>query len=552
MKKTRSIINYSILSALTVVLSMPADAGVRVGNLTRSYAEGYQQVNAMREQYNQPVITATTESADTENNLPVRVANQELAEQVISGDTTAKVQMGQLEACSMIYPNGEFAWDKPTLGSGSGGASTCVAVVELRGYQMGQNGSDAVLARGNLAAGDSFKCNISSFPDASYTLEAGNVTFPHDDEPTREDVIAAMNQEQKQNAGLKIVAGAIIGGLGGNIAGKNDVGNDNLLGTDKGKIQGTAIGALSGAALMAGNAYAGKVGGDIILSTGVNAAAGSVIGNIAATGNSVLRIENCELEGRQTTCLWGVLVISKEISADNNIYFNIQDGETTFICDKNNQKCEEEELVSIVLEGYPDKSVEEAATEEYSKISIRYHLEKDDDQEPKMVTGTANAEDGIYVKVDSARIVDDKIEAIIPDVRDTAFGMTKDDWNNWKKSHSGAKVYRRSTTGQPYELDASLQENALNNFYPMMLDATDGGIIDLGNKARLKSTLTGAGVGGALGAFSAYQGAQSDIENRWVTAVREYKDSLGKFYCVTGNRYLGQYNDEVVIPNMQQ
>ena len=169
-----------------------------------------------------------------------------------------------------------------------------------------------------------------------------------------------------------------------------------------------------------------------------------------------------------------------------------------------------------------------------------------------MVTGKTGAEDGIYVKVDSARIVDDKIEAIIPDVRDTAFGMTKDDWNNWKKSHSGATVYRRSTTGQPYELDASLQENALNNFYPMMLDATDGGIIDLGNKARLKSTLTGAGVGGALGAFSAYQGAQSDIENRWVTAVREYKDSLGKFYCVTGNRYLGQYNDEVVIPNMQQ
>ena len=303
---------------------------------------------------------------------------------------------------------------------------------------------------------------------------------------------------------------------------------------------------------MAGNAYAGKVGGDIILSTGVNAAAGSVIGNIAATGNSVLRIENCELEGRQTTCLWGVLVTSKDIPEGSKIYFNIQDGETTVICNSDDINCKDEELVSIVLEGYPDKSVEEAATEEYSKISNFYHLEEKDGQEPKMVTGTANAEDGIYVKVDSARIVDDKIEAIIPDVRDTAFGMTKDDWNNWKKSHSGATVYRRSTTGQPYELDASLQENALNNFYPMMLDATDGGIIDLGNKARLKSTLTGAGVGGALGAFSAYQGAQSDIENRWVTAVREYKDSLGKFYCVTGNRYLGQYNDEVVIPNMQQ
>ena len=85
-----------------------------------------------------------------------------------------------------------------------------------------------------------------------------------------------------------------------------------------------------------------------------------------------------------------------------------------------------------------------------------------------------------------------------------------------------------------------------------MVDATDGGIIDLGNKARLKSTLVGAGAGGALGAFSGYQGAQDDIEKRWVAAVREYKDSLQKVYCVTGSRFLGYYNDQVVIPVMSE
>ena len=90
------------------------------------------------------------------------------------------------------------------------------------------------------------------------------------------------------------------------------------------------------------------------------------------------------------------------------------------------------------------------------------------------------------------------------------------------------------------------------NFDPNTVDAEDGGIIDLSNKARFKTTLTGAGVGGAMGAFSAYQGAQTDIQNRWVTAVREYNDSLQKIYCVTGDRFLGYYNDIVFIPVMSE
>ena len=106
---------------------------------------------------------------------------------------------------------------------------------------MGPGGKDVVLARANVAAGSGVKCNISDFPEADYTVDAQNVLFPADAEPTTEDVIKVLNEEQKQHAALKIAAGALVGGIGGNIAGKNDVGKDSLMGTDKGKMKGTLI-----------------------------------------------------------------------------------------------------------------------------------------------------------------------------------------------------------------------------------------------------------------------------------------------------------------------
>jgi len=87
------------------------------------------------------------------------------------------------------------------------------------------------------------------------------------------------------------------------------------------------------------------------------------------------------------------------------------------------------------------------------------------------------------------------------------------------------------------------------DFNPLRVDADDGSLIDFNNKARMKGTLTGAGVGAGLGALTGYQGAQNDVEQRWLSAVREYKDSLQKIYCATGKRFLGYYNDAVIIPN---
>lgn len=558
MKNGHSIIHYSLLAALVGFATVPADAGVRVGNLSRSYADAYNQVNAQRaqaqyatQQY-QTAANLTESTAETQ--LPIRVANATLAQQIARGDSSANVGVSNLEACANIYPTGEFAWDRPTLGVGAGGASTCVAVVEMRGYQMGANGEDLVLARANLASGDAVKCNISEFPEASYTVDAMNVVFPADNEPTMDDVIQVMNNEQKQNAGIKIATGVILGGLGGNMAGKNEVGNDSLLGGGKHKTQSTIVGALTGGALMAGNTYAGKVAGDVILSTGVNAAAGGVMGNMVASGDSVLRIEDCKIDGRETSCLWGMIVTNTPLESNQTAFFNISDGSTTVVCDSEMKNCQEKELVAIQLEGdaYAGKSIEEITEVQFEEIQanadFQYHFISDS-QGKRIEAGRGTG--GVYAKIASAGIPDREIAAMIPDVRDKAFGMKKSDWREWKRSHSNAKIYGRSTRGEAYDLPENTEYD-IEDFYPMMIDAEDGGIIDLGNKARLKSTLTGAGIGGALGGFVGYQGAQSDVENRWVTAVREYKDSLQKIYCTTGTRFLGYYNDTIIIPNMSE
>ena len=560
MKATRSILHYSLFAVILGVVSFDANSAIRVGNHSRSYAQAYQQVNEARmgpqpiyvnqPQPGQNTTTPTTNTVATQN-----------TDGTAAVDDVNVIRDARMERCSMIYPNGEFDWTQPTVGRGAGGADTCTAIVEMRGYQMGQDGSDVVLARAYLASGDAMICNISEFPSNSYTVDAESIVFPADAAPTMDDVVDVMNQEQKKNAGLKIAAGAIIGGLGGNMLGQNDRGNDSLLGTDTGKLQGTAIGAVLGSGLMAANAYTGKVAGDTILSAGVNATAGSVIGNMAATGGSVLRIEDCTIPdgadgaGRRTSCLWGVLATTTPLTTER-AFFNIDTNET-FVCDANMTNCKEEELASIRLAAYPDANIEDVTDEQFERIlansSYQYYVSSNNGV-ISMVPATQGGDNvdvgrGIYALVSSAGRIDRQMPAML-EMRDKAFGLTQADWREWRRNNrNGVTIYGRTTNGDAYALSDNTDTD-VQNFYPMMVDATDGSLIDFGNKARLKSTLIGAGVGGALGGFVGYQGAQNDVQNRWVTAVREYEDSLQKVYCATGNRFLGYYNDQIFIPNM--
>lgn len=535
-----NILHISLFVGLVSVLANSVSYGaVRIGNKTKN--DAYRQMVAA----NLAAAQANAATVAEETELPVRVANADLAKDIKSG--TAGISAEQLTTCAQIYPNGEFAWDKPTAGVGAGGGSTCVAVIELRGYQMGPGGSDAVLARANVAAGSNVKCNISEFPESSYTLDAQNVLFPADNEPTMTDVVRVMNQEQKQNAGLKIAAATLVGAIGGNIAGKNDVGKDSLMGTDKGKIQGTVIGALSGAAIGAGGAYAGKVGGDMIMSTGVNAAAGGVVGNIMATGDSVLRIEDCKrADGAASKCLWGYVVEGDSITEKDGAFYSV--GEDSVIsC--NGGTCKSENLISIKIMFNGEKRELNSLTQSErmtltngSGVTV-FHLVNQGNGKSEMKEGLSGP---IYVQIVDAVRSKNKKPALVWGIQDKFFGMKRSDWYKWKGEHANnAEIYARGVHG---EAEGERLNKSINDFEPMFVNAEDGGIIDLNNKARLKGTMIGAGVGGAAGAFTAYQGAQSDIDERWVAAVREYKDSLQKFYCATGTRFLSYYNDPVIIP----
>lgn len=579
MRNKKSAFYYSLMAALAYASGAYA-AGIRVGNLSRSNAQGYQQVNDMR--YNAIANTMAAQVAAEPAQpaeLPIHVANPDIAEQVRSANAESPVSMAQLERCSMIYPDGKFEWATPTAGRAAGGASTCTSVIEMRAFQAGPNGEDLVLARINLPAGESIRCNISDFPEHSYLEAAEKVEFPADHEPTMEDVIKVMDQEQKQDAGLKIVAGALIGGVGGNFVGKNEPGKTGMFGGGEHKTKSTIVGALGGAALMVGHTQTGKVAGDTILSAGVNATAGAVVGNMVASGDAVLRIEDCIVDGRKTTCLWGIAAKGTNFtgrgengtgdeSAGGVIkagFYNIHT-EDTYVCDiKKNETGENEtgkeeftnciprELISISLGCEGDKTLEILQKERFSGVCTdnRYELAIGEgaDMSKGRYMRKAMADsytDTTFIKIQSARVADKKEPAMIADVKDSAFGYKRTDWGEVKKNLSADKLYLRNNKNEGFRLEN--MEYELDDFHPIYRNAEDGNLIDFGNKARLKSTLTGAGVGGVMGAFSGYQGAKQDIDERWVTAVREYKDSLAKVYCATGTRFLSQYNDVATIP----
>ncbi len=560
----KSVLFYSFLATLVPSVAM---SGIRVGNLSRNNAAAYQQVNDLRYGANTPQQVAAAN-----NPIPVDATATQPADTVPDN----------MQRCTMIYPDGEFAWARPTLGRGVGGAATCTAVVEMRAIGAGVNGSDLVVARANLAAGDSIRCNISDFPQSTHSALNVEITVPADAEPTIDDVIKIMNAEQKQNAGFKIAAGAILGGLGGNIAGRPEPGSDGILGGGKAKTQSTIIGALGGAALMAGNAYAGKVAGDTILSTGVNAAAGAVVGNIVATGDSVLRIEACTVDGHDTKCLWGY--VEEHGNLDGTPYISAKNPSDFKVCKTDasgKESCDYKELniTNATIAGYTDtvqgkdsngnpitqqvwsqanRSTGKAMDIEtiFAQDQFANATEKFCYKDNKMESYSSNCDD-VWIKLGgTVNVINSRTPAMVVNVEDKAMGWKKDDWGQFKTRYVSREVVGRTGRGVASNLGNDTEKRFLGdadmNFSPVYQDAEDGAMIDLSNKARMKGTLTGAGVGGGMGAFAGYQGAQKDIEDRWVTAVREYKDSLQKIYCATGNRFLSHYNDTVIIPNMNE
>ncbi|MBP5707877.1 MAG: hypothetical protein J6W79_02675, partial [Alphaproteobacteria bacterium] len=210
-------------------------------------------------------------------------------------------------------------------------------------------------------------------------------------------------------------------------------------------------------------------------------------------------------------------------------------------------------LVSISVKGAGEnKTLEMMERKDLDalKNADAFHIEENPDGSREMKPGERGESSHDYALIESARLDSGRRQpAMIVGFTDSTFGKKSKDWYEWKDRNKKHPIYYRNGNGSAGEQFTNVD---MNNFYTMYIDADSRAIVDLGNKARLKSTVIGAGAGGALGAFTAYEGAQSDIDDRWVSAVREYKDSLQKFYCVTGDRFLSYYNDVLIIPEMKE
>lgn len=556
---------YSMLVALGLIPCV-GNAAIRIGNANRVNAYGYQQVmanaNASTAMSTQTMGTDTTNAVGVAE-LPIKVSDKNLASKIQSGENDSGVTMDHLERCAMIYPNGEFEWARPRVGLDAGSGATCTAVIEIRAIGAGPNGADAVLARTNLAAGDSVKCNISAFPEASWLPAAGEVEFPADAQPTVEDVIAVMNEEQKQNAAVKLIGGAILGGLGGNITGASEPGSDSIIGGGRDKIINTVVGAVGGTAIAAGGTYGGKVAGDMIMSAGVNAAAGAVVGNVMSNSDTrLLRIENCKVDNVDQQCLWGNLLETNSTDSGDEMYVSSADITDFKICktnETNKKTCSNADLTNVKISSYAGKTnvadnkpfeLSDMLQDKWSALTSneKYCY---NDGEMKPMTGACDDNKPFWVNIQSANKVSKRIPVMLVGVSDSAFGHKSSDWAKLQLEYANLKIVSRAGRGEAVGAsDHGTLSGKLGNFEPMYIDSADGGIIDMNNKARLADTLTGAGVGAGAGAFTAYQGAQNEIEERWVAEVHAYKNSLQKVYCATGTRFLSFYNDQVAIPDM--
>lgn len=554
---------------LACATAMPVDAAVKTKNSNRSYASGYQQVNAMRyqqEYMNTTASYATTASATA--NLPVAVDDQNLANAILNNEST--VNVSELEACSMIYPNGVFKWAIPESGVRKNPTSQCVAVVNL----IDAN-TNAVLATTTLAAGDTMKCNVDSFPVSGMIadLRFGKIEVPADAMPTEEDVIAVMNEEQKQNAGLKIAAGAIIAGVAGNLLAPKEAGAKQgkiPLGTGATQLRDTAIAAAAGASIMAASTYSGKVAGDTIKSTAVNAASGMLVGNMLAGtngGDSIVATTKCTIGNSKAEydCIIGnIEQISDETNwqENNKVYLTSGENAPILECDNGFKNCSHKtglRLLDIKVEADNNTSflLKDVLKNESDKRrrTVKYTEKKDDvnnnTESKEFEKYTSGSADKFYFKiVDGIKTTGKKTRAYAVFVNGAlpkkAFGLQNDDIDFTK-----ANFYYRNSDGTVGEKIADGNDST-NRFTASSRDAEDGGLIDLSNEARAKGTIVGTAAGGALGGFAGYQGAKDEITERLLAAQREYEDSLTNFVCMTGARYLAPYNGYAEIPDFKK
>ena len=203
-------------------------------------------------------------------------------------------------------------------------------------------------------------------------------------------------------------------------------------------------------------------------------------------------------------------------------------------------------LVNVMVDGY-DKLFIDAKSTDYAKMSKYIKKEESDSVTFSLDNNADENSSDLYFLVTYANISKSDRIAYAVFASPLPVNMSKITWADLQQRNP--TFYGRNSDGS-VSSTAYVMEEGKYSFEPMYKGAEDGGLVDMSNQARTKGTLIGTAVGGGMGGFTGYQGAKQEVAERWTEAVRVYKDSLSNFYCATGNRYLGKYNDPIEIPDI--
>ncbi|MDR0319512.1 MAG: hypothetical protein LBH81_02115 [Rickettsiales bacterium] len=467
--------------------------------------------------------------------LPVRVGNRNLEMMIRNGDTSAGVDMEDLQLCASIYSNAVFAWDRPNYQGASTITNlsqyTCVMEVDLVAFVGTQR---IVVATMRAPVGSTFECNIDSFPPEGYQPAIEQIVLPADHEPTLADVEKQMSKEREKNATAKTVAGILIGGLMGNMIGAPAAGTNDTFGMGGNKIATTLGGAAIGGTGMYAAQQVGHTAGSTVESALVGGAAGAVMGNMTAGvvgGGSVLDIRKC----KEGYCLVGR--VFQDGNENTEVFCEAANINKCVRIDRNTSGVKVEKSVScrdFAAQGCVEAGKEFNANSEGCR-NARF---------ADIAIGSNERQDatGKWIK-GKCTVGGTSKAALAPWSGSKSITLAE-----FNKDHSG-KV---SECVIASESGAATGENCtkpeVNSFQPGTLDASDGGVVDFNNAARNTGTLIGTGAGAGIGGLAGYKGASQALSDRHVAAVQEYADSLRKFRCESGSKILDDYKKTITIP----
>jgi hypothetical protein len=286
---------------------------------------------------------------------------------------------------------------------------------------------------------------------------------------------------------------------------------------------------------------------------------------MAGGGEAIMLVKDCIGEEKGQKCLWGYVTSGGDKLNEISYVNRLGEVMSQAAGGSGNNYIRKYNVSNIKIGG---KSLENITPAEWQVFfinnprDIACFEEKSDGYE---ITEEKNScADNFWVKIDDvAKVGGTQLLAMIVGFDEKLLGTKQKDF---KKSDDMKPVGRNPDGSRNHQEEHGMTDGlcpegedgsalcrdfTIEKFMPLTLGADDGDVIDFGNKARIKGTALGAGSGAAVGALASYKGAQDEIEERYFVEMDIYEGSLQQFYCITGTRYLGKYNDDIIIPAMR-